>query len=163
MAFTLMVEVPMQSPLLVSLIVVALGGCAARGAAPTADPPMTWGFNQTDEGAKLAYGVDETDNVAVMMICQPGSGLVKISVGVASVDVAPLLRLSSKGASSSAAGAVFEDDFGPMLEATSPTHLAVLSAFAESGQLSVRAGGSTFDATSTDRTPVRQFFAACRR
>lgn len=154
----------MQSPLIFSLIAVALAGCAATGRARPADPRMSWAFDQNpEEGAKLAYGPPATDDVPVMLTCHPRSGVVTISTAAPSTHVAPVLRLSSKGASSSARGAVVKDVFGPRLEAIAPAHLAALAAFAESGQLSIRVGGSALTATATDPATVRRFFAACRR
>jgi hypothetical protein len=156
----------MHSPLFPSLIAVAFAGCATPPATKlaAADPSMTWAFDQTsEEGAKLAYGPPAADDVPVMLTCEPKSGVVRISAAVASTRVSPVLRLSSNGVSSSARGTVAEDGLGPRLEATAPAQLAALAAFAESGRLSVSAGGSTLSATAADPAPVRQFFAACRR
>jgi hypothetical protein len=166
----------MRWPLVLGLIASALAGCAApstpaRSAAaadpapgPAPYPVMTWAFDQNpDEGAKLAFGPPATDDVPVMLTCQPKSGVVRISAAVASPHVPPVLRLSSKGVSSSARGRVAEDGLGPRLEAIAPAHLAALAAFADSGQLSVSAGGGgALTATAADPAPVRRFFAACR-
>jgi hypothetical protein len=156
----------MRSPLALSLTALALAGCSTSSAPPVAaaDPAMTWAFDQNpEEGAKLAFGPPATDNVPVMLTCQPKSGVVRISAAVTSTHVSPVLRLSSNGVSSSARGVVADDPLGPRLEATAPAQLAALAAFAESGQLSVDAGGSALTATTADPAPVRQFFAACRR
>lgn len=155
----------MRSPWVLGLIAVALAGCATPPEkAAAGDPRMTWVFDQTpEEGAKLAFGPPASDEVPVMLTCQPGSGEVRISAAVPSPHVPPVLRLSSRGVSSSARGAVADDPLGPRLEATAPAQLGALAAFAESGQLSVSAGGAALTATTADPTPVRRFFAACRR
>jgi hypothetical protein len=54
----------------------ALAGCAAQhGPPPITDFGWFYAENQ-GEGAKLVYGQDGTDNVTLMLICQPRSGRV---------------------------------------------------------------------------------------
>lgn len=162
----------MRSPLIFGLLAAALAGCATPRGATTAqtapavasasDPRMTWVFDQTpEEGAKLAFGLPASDDVPVMLTCQPRSGLVRISAAVRSLRVSPVLELSSNGVSSSARGTVADDPLGPRLEATASARLAALAAFAASGQLSVSAGGAAITATASDPGPVRRFFASC--
>ena len=156
----------MRSPWVLGLIAAALAGCAMPPPAspPAGDPRMTWAFDQTPEdGAKLVFGPPASDEAPVMLTCQPGSGLVRISAAVPSAHVPPVLRLSSEGVSSSATGAVTDDPLGPRLEATASAQLGALVAFAQNGQLSVSAGGAAFTAATADPAPVRRFFAACRR
>ena len=41
---------------------------------------MAWSLHQTpEEGMKLAYGAPASDNVVLMMTCQPGAGQVLLS------------------------------------------------------------------------------------
>jgi hypothetical protein len=153
----------MRSPLALGLIAATLAGCATPPPEAAADPRMAWAFDQTpEEGAKLAYGLPASDEAPVMLTCRPRSGLVRISAAVASAHVSPVLRLASKGVASTASGAVADDPLGPRLEATAPAQLPALAAFAESGHLTVTAGGAALTATAADPTPVRRFFAACR-
>ena len=78
------------------LVAVAADGAVARAALPfgreyggAPDPvsfadavaePMTWGLVESPDENKLAYGVEDTDNVILMLACQPRSGEVLVTL-----------------------------------------------------------------------------------
>eukprot|EP01030_Chromulinospumella_sphaerica_P021381 gene21381-21316_t len=72
--------------------VLLLGSCMHGG--PYVAGDMAWSLHETpEEGAKLAYGAPNSDNVALMMTCQPASGEVLVSTNA--VQSAPAIVLKS--------------------------------------------------------------------
>jgi hypothetical protein len=62
-----------------SLAAVCLLSACAHQAPPAAMPGMAWSLNNVEgEGAKLAFGAPNSDNVALMLVCQPGSGRIEV-------------------------------------------------------------------------------------
>jgi hypothetical protein len=154
----------MQSRVLAGLVAIAaLAGCATPPP-PAADPAMRWAFDPSgSDGARLAFGRPQTDDVPVMLTCQPGSGRVRISAAAPSAAASPVLKLSSKAVSSRTTGRIDgADPLGPRLEAEAPVGNPALAAFSATGQLVVEAGGAVIAAPAGDPAPVRSFFAACR-
>ena len=60
--------------------VLLLGSCMHGQEAMSSG--MAWSLHETpEEGAKLAYGAPNSDNVALMLSCQPASGQVLCKAG----------------------------------------------------------------------------------
>ena len=138
----------------------ALAGCAHQSP-PEAMPGMAWSLNQVDgEGAKLAFGQPQSDNVLLMMSCQPKSGQVLVSAN-APTKVRPVLELSSRGTKARYMGAIGPaPGEGTVIEAQAPAADPVFQSFAESGDLAVTIGGQR-TAVPGDRAKVRQFLTSC--
>ncbi|MDP1616934.1 hypothetical protein [Phenylobacterium sp.] len=146
-----------------SAALVIAAACAHQTTETRAD--MSWALNQTQsEGLKLVYGEPRSDNVLVMLSCQPQSGQVEIAITTsddATGDVGLTSRqqrveLTSPVAPTPIAGVgvVME-----MAASTTPT----LAAFAQTGDLEVRTAGRTVGAPARgeDRAMVDDFFGQC--
>lgn len=136
-----------------------LSGCASSPAVAPAD--FAWSYaDNPGEGAKLAYGRPQSDEVLVMMTCAPGS---QVLLSAAAMGGSRLM-LTSGGARTSLDGAVTDGFDGQgYLEASAPAQGAALAAFRKSGDLTLTSGGRSIDvkAQDADRPAVRQFFKAC--
>lgn len=123
---------------------------------------LGWSLNSVDgEGLKLAYGRPETDDVLLMMTCQPRSGTVLISVNTVA-GAAPLLQVSSGGRT-----ARYTADVGPNLgdgavvEATAKAADPLLASFGRTGDLTVAAGGQRH-MMAGGGAEARRFMDGCR-
>lgn len=145
--------------------IVTVAACAHS--TPEAQAPMSWAFNHTHaEGLKLVYGQPRSDNVLVMLSCQPHSGQVEIAVATAVVTpgtvalISRRVRLDLSGALAptpvEGVGMVIE-----MIGADAPT----LDGFARTGDLLVRTGGRRIPASARgeDQALVSGFFGQCGR
>ena len=146
-----------------SAALVIAAACAHQTTERRAD--MAWALNQTQsEGLKLVYGEARSDNVLVMLSCQPQSGQVEVAVttsdtasgavGLASQRegfdlTSPVAPTPIQGV-----GVVME-----MASADTPT----LNSFARTGDLDVRTAGRTVSAPAmgADRAMVAAFFGQC--
>lgn len=124
---------------------------------------MGWGYYETpSEGAKLAYGTADTDNVALMMICPLASGRVSVWASVTPPARPGLLVLRSRQAVTRLQ-ARLEPDEGEGADLTGATSSRdpVLQAFAATGELIIEAGAGRFAAPARDPEPVRTFLKRC--
>ena len=146
---------------------LAVGLCAcATEMTPLAGPAnMAWAFNQNpDEGAKLAYGAPASDNVVLMMTCQPGSS--RVALSAVTTEKSPrgvtLVSGASKGVFRGAAAPGF--DGGVLVEANAPVAAPALEAFRKTGDLSLIDGARKVQipAGAKDKAAVARFFDACR-
>lgn len=146
--------------LIPAVAAIALAAFAARP--QTLDPSindvptMAWRLNYEDHAAKLTYGVDNSDQLALMLICVPGETTV-LAYGYvqpdsprltpASIGPTPVDPLSGGDASENLIGL---DD---------PT----LAALARTGALRVvgEAGHATISATRQERRLAADFLAYC--
>jgi hypothetical protein len=137
----------------------SLAACAHQ--TPEAMPGMGWSLNHVDgEGAKLAFGQPQSDNVLLMMSCQPNSGQVLVSAN-APTKVRPVLELSSRGQHARYMGAIGPAvGEGTVIEAQARASDPVLASFAETGDLAVTVGGQR-TAVPGDRAKVREFLTSC--
>ncbi|MFN3513353.1 MAG: hypothetical protein ACK41C_09930 [Phenylobacterium sp.] len=140
-----------------------LAACAHQGTPPMAG--MGWSLHHSEgEGAKLAYGQPNSDNVLVMMVCEPGSGAVRVSM-TAAEGANPTLALRAGGRTSALSGETAPAmGLGAVLiEADTRATDPALSAFARTGELTlVQAGRSTVLPTRREeRTSVRTFLSEC--
>ena len=128
---------------------------------------LGWSLHHAEgEGAKLAYGQPDSDNVVLMMTCQPRSGQVLVSltapdtVGVESIEIA------SKGHSSRLPGAAAPamTEGASLVEAMAPATDAALQSFARTGDIAVMKNGraARMPVRQAERATVADFFAECR-
>lgn len=123
---------------------------------------LGWSLNSVEgEGLKLAYGAPATDNVLLMMTCQPRSGQVLVSVNtVAGAD--PSLQVSSGGRTARYAAETGPNlGDGAVVEAMARITDPVLASFARTGDLTVAAGGQRNRLTA-GREQARLFMQGCR-
>lgn len=146
--------------IITALSCAALGSCVAM---PTA-PGFAWSFqNNEGEGPKLAYGAPASDNVVLMMTCQPGSQVVDVSLMGGSPQ-AGLTLVSGDARQALKADLVASPGTGQMIQASAHPASATLAGFARTGDLSLVDRGRTvkIDATPDERRGVARFFEACR-
>ena len=140
---------------------LALSGCVTK---PTVAPSdFAWSYSTNPgEGAKLAYGRPQSDDVLLMLVCAPGGAQVALSAsGLNGAD----LMLASGEARTSLRGSVgqgFEGEDG-LIEATLPARAPALAAFRQTGALNLTSGGRSVSLTAADadRPAVRKFFNDC--
>ena len=142
------------------LACVGLGSCVGMPAASG----LAWSFqNHPGEGPKLAYGAPSSDDVVLMMTCEPGSRQVDLSLMGGSPQAG--LILTSGDARQALTGKVIATPgMGQMIQASAHAKSAPLAGFARTGNLSLVDRGRTVDigASPTERASVNRFFAACR-
>ncbi|HEX6859923.1 MAG TPA: hypothetical protein VF138_06955 [Caulobacteraceae bacterium] len=135
------------------------GACAANGAAPQ----YAWSYQQVEgEGEKLAYGAPNSDDVLLMMTCAPGSG--RVTMSALTDDARSDITLASGGDQHRFAGAAYPSELGgAIIEAEARAKAPTLTHFAETGDLTLLAGGQKvkLDADAGQKTAVTQFFQAC--
>ena len=130
----------------------------ATDAAPDAVAPTPMGWHLSHEGsmAKLAYGVANSDQLALMMTCEPGQ-----AQAVVYGDVQPasprLIKASMNDAAIDPLSGGLADEARISLDAP------VLQKLAHSGKLVVEGDAGHFELTAKgdERRLVRQFFAYC--
>ncbi|HEX3364332.1 hypothetical protein [Phenylobacterium sp.] len=139
----------------------ALSGCAL----PADRPRMTWGVTATrEEGAKLVLGVAATDEVRLMMTCQPRSGAVTVTIVGRSGDGAVAEIHSGKIWNRYTGAGHADDEFpGAMdidfhLDAADP----VLTHIADTGEIMVILTGRRLILPNAF-APAHDFLAICRR
>ena len=141
----------------------ALAACASPPSPDTAPPAgMAWSLSQVEgEGVKLAYGRPQSDDVLLMLTCEPGAHAVRVSALAG--KAAPALTLTSGPitrrypAESGPAG--FGD--GVVLESTLTPGDPVLARFAASGRLAVDIDGRRTALPAGDPAEARRFLASC--
>ena len=142
------------------MLTLFMGSCIS---APVA-PGFAWSYqNNAGEGPKLAYGAPASDDVVLMMTCEPGSQRVDVSLMGGSPRDGVVL---TSGAARQAlkADLVASPGLGQMVQATAHPASAPLAGFARTGELSLVDRGRTvkLDATAGERRGVTRFFEACR-
>lgn len=154
------------SILIVSAAAMALGACAREAASDNLAPVASdygWFFHEDAfEGAKLAYGAPESDDVLLMLTCEPGSG--QVAMSTIAEQARPAIVLASNGDRDTFDASASESELGGMLiEAHAAVAAPSLARFARTGELSMRTNGDrvSLAASARDREQVSQFFAAC--
>jgi len=145
---------------------VALGGCFADSG--PSGPTLAGGFGLylQDEGpdVKLAYGLADSDDVALMLQCTKGSGAIQVT-DVARDSARPALVLTSNDGVSVLAASLQPNPEGqaPLLAAQTTVDSPALVAFRHTGRIAVRNGDFRYGITATgaERREVGRFFAAC--
>lgn len=142
--------------------VAALGliAFAARSQATDADAhvglaPMGWHLSQEGSLAKLAYGVANSDQLALMMTCEPGQARATVYG-----DVQPasprLIKASMSAAIDPLSGGMVDET---RISVRDPA----MQQLARSGKLAVTAEAGQFElsATPDERRLIGDFFAYC--
>jgi len=121
-----------------------------------AAPAMGWHLSHEDSMAKLAYGVANSDQLALMMTCEPGQ-----AQAVVYGDVHPASPRLVKA--SMTAGAIDPLSGGLADEARIALEAPVLQKLVHSGKLAVEGDAGHFELTATgdEQRLVREFFAYC--
>lgn len=145
---------------------LTLAACAHE--APQSAAPMSWSLNHTEsEGAKLAYGVPQSDQVLVMMTCQMNSGRVEVSMTAPQDRAKGRIGLASRGERLDLTADVAPSPMGDVAVVTAETDAtqAALDQFARSGDLTVSGQGRAVKAAAQgeDRAKVADFLGVCRR
>lgn len=148
------------------LAIIALLACAAPGSCVSAPavPGFAWSFqNNEGEGPKVAYGTPASDNVVLMMTCEPGSQRVEVSLMGGSPH-GGLVLVSGDARQTLKADLVASPGLGQMIQAVARPASAPLAGFARTGDLSLIDRGRTvrIDASPAERPGVSRFFEACR-
>ncbi|CAN1543806.1 hypothetical protein MCEMIH16_01872 [Caulobacteraceae bacterium] len=156
----------MHRTLAVSTVTLALltGSCVTS----PVTPGFAWSYqNHEGEGPKLAYGAPASDNIVLMMTCEPGAQSVDISLlggspkdgmTLTSGDARETLRGELRG------DLIASPGMGQMIQASAHPDSAPLARFARTGDLSLVDRGRTvnLDASPMERAGVWRFFEACR-
>lgn len=143
---------------------LSLAGCAHPVTPVATGPDMAWSLSHAEgEGAKLAYGQPQTDNVLLMLTCAPRSGAVQVSMTAPNGTGATALKLSSGGRSARLKGESAPSGLGDglLVEAQARADDPVLTRFAESGELAVAVGARRTELPA-DPDKSRRFVESCR-
>ena len=141
--------------------VLLLGSC--MHGEPYVAGDMGWSLHETpEEGAKLAYGAPNSDNVALMLSCQPASGQVLVSTNSVAASPAIVLK-SGKTETALPATATPSMGEGHFLEAGARANDPVLASFARTGDITLVQGKDSMklSANGGDRPQISKFFATC--
>lgn len=151
-----------RASILALIAAATLGGCAGFPA-QAARSAMTWVRADDDEGARLALGVPDSEDVFLMFACRPRSGAIRLTVVGREGDGAAIELHSGKtwnrypgaGEADEATDGAF--DIQTTLDAEDP----VLRRIADTGELSVVLGQRRV-ATPNAFAPFHDFLEACR-
>jgi hypothetical protein len=150
---------------LVALGLTALGlaGCSGQGTGLI--PRFGLYFNQDSQGADLAYGEANSDNVGVMLQCAKGSRTVELTDVARSGLRGPLVLVSGSQQVSVPAQLLVDDTGEAVAKATLPLDAPVLQGFRRSGAIAVSLGGLRYGlkARRAEEAAVSSFFTACER
>jgi len=120
------------------------------------EPAMGWHLSQEGATAKLAYGVADSDQLALMLTCQPGQG-----AAVVYGDVAPARARLSHAALASAPIDPLSGDLDE--ESRIGLRDPALTGLVRTGRMPVIGEAGTFDLTATpaERRAIGEFIAYC--
>jgi hypothetical protein len=154
----------MRRRAIIGLGLSCLAAACAHQGGPEA-PGMAWSLQHAEgEGAKLAFGQPSSDNVLLMMTCQPRSGQVLVSVTTG--EVSDAIELSSKEHVSRLSGQAVPamGEGSVLMEAEAGADDRTLASFARTGELAVVENGrrSALPVRAAERETVSRFFAECR-
>ena len=143
-----------------------LGGCATQvGAAST--PPMTWAYiPPSDQGrARLAYGVEDSDEIGMVFICDQTKDRVEFMIPAAEGHDVSAMALRSGDVSRRFEAFVPEEiDFDDFVYFQAGRRDPVLAAFAVTGKIALNPYGGfvSHDARKpAERAAVASFSKAC--
>ena len=142
-----------------------LAACAQQ-TGPSA-PGMAWSLNHAEgEGAKLAFGQPDSDNLLLMMTCQARSGEVMVTVAAPENRPAHAIELRSNERTTRLPGQIVPAmaEGEALIEAQTPATNPTLASFARTGDLSIGGDGSSakLPVRAGERQVVRNFLATCR-
>ncbi|MGZ9098450.1 MAG: hypothetical protein ACXW3O_01985 [Brevundimonas sp.] len=138
------------------LIAFAAQSQATNADARTGGAPMGWHLSHEGQMAKLAYGVANSDQLALMMTCERGQ-----AQAVVYGDVQPASPRLIKASMS--AGAIDPLGGGLADEARISTRDPALQQLAQVGKMPVEGEAGRFELTATrdERRVIDDFFAYC--
>ncbi|HYG27176.1 MAG TPA: hypothetical protein VD906_09730 [Caulobacteraceae bacterium] len=150
-----------------SIAAIAAAGAALSGCASNAAPVSgyAWSYQQIEgEGEKLAYGAPNSDDVVMMMTCEPGSGRVIMSALVDQMRDQLVLASGGEQRAYPAIGGTSELDGGAVVEAEGLVDRPVLDRFARTGELAMLTGRErvSLAARGEERTSIGRFFERCQ-
>jgi hypothetical protein len=153
-----------QKPVLLALAVAALlSACAST---PEGER-MTWGYAQPSgqEGPKLGFGVDGTDYLAVLFLCETASGSITFNIPVGEGHDVAEVKLRSSGVVGRYDTIPSEPDGYELAYFKTDRTDPVLKTFAKSGRLAIDVYGAFVShdvKTKPERQAVADFAKACR-
>ena len=137
-----------------------LAACVHEGPVPAAG--MTWSLTSTpQEGAKLAYGAPDTDNLILMLTCLPKSGEVQVWLMGAEGAKPGSLVLTAGGRTAQLPVRKSQDGYEALF-AAAPATDPVFARFSGAGTLGVSLDGRR-TALPGAGDKARKFVASCRR
>ncbi len=144
----------------------ALCACNHDQARLTLGPGYGLFYNDQGPTVALAYGLPNSDDVALMLQCAKGSGMVQVS-DVARGKPAGAILLASAGRTTSVAvKPEAGESSGPgVLQGSTPLGAPALGGFRRSGVIEVAYAGVryTITAAPAERPGVERFFGVCRK
>jgi hypothetical protein len=161
-------ESGLRGSMLLSAILIsgALLGCSHGEGGPVARSgrPAEYGLHYVDEGsaAKLAYGVANSDDVGLLLLCEGGSRVVEIA-SVLPSGQGRVITLTSNGRRS-VLPVTGEPAFGGSFAVgQAPAAAPALAGFRASGKIEISYAGSrrVILAKPTEKAAVRRFFDHC--
>lgn len=126
---------------------------------------MAWtSYHTLEEGAKLAYGAPNSDNVVLMLTCAPGSREVRLSTHASGPDKAIILKSGRADSAIPATAVETGLGHGAFLEARAHPGDPALRAFARTGELALVEPGRTLKmkASGAEKAQVSAFFQTCQ-
>ncbi len=150
-----------------------LAGCMAQrepappGGAAQVDPGMGFFLSSTaDEGAKLTYGRANSDDVWLMLQCQPGARKIDIiDARHPQARKGDRLVLTSGKAQSALPADLQADESGggALAIAEASPGLPALDGFRRTGDIAVKLGAREYalSATAGEKSQIARFFSLC--
>lgn len=146
--------------LIPTVAAIALAAFVAEPQTPASSAPeaatMKWRLSYEDQAAKLTYGVDNSDQLALMLVCTPGDAAV-LAYGYVQPD-SPRLTPASTGPTP-----IDPLSGGEASESLIALNDPVLGALARNGDLRVvgDGGSATISASQHERRLAADFLAYC--
>ena len=135
------------------LIAFAAQSSASNGDLQTVQTGMGWHLSQEEGMAKLAYGVENSDQLALMVTCMPGDATAAV-YGDVQVEGARLTQASLQ---------IDPLSGGEAEETRIPVSDPALAGLARNGRMTVVGDAGRFQLAASDqeRRVVRDFLAYC--
>jgi hypothetical protein len=127
----------------------------------TAQSAYALHFDDRGDSAALAFGAAKSDAVALMLECDKGSGVVRLSDAARGPEAALVL---ASGSDRTSVPAAFEDSpAGPIVGGELPLTSPPLAAFRASGRITVGQGAQAYEVAAgpEERARLAAFFASC--
>jgi hypothetical protein len=137
------------------LIAVAAQSQATNADVQSSAGPMGWHLSHEGSLAKLAYGVESSDQLALMMTCERGQTQARVYGEVQPATPRPI-KASTAAAIDPLSGGLSDET---RISVRDPA----MQKFLRSGKLPVEADAGIFElpANPAERRLVREFFAYC--
>lgn len=151
---------PRTAAIIGALLGLMVGSCVSS----PRPPGFGWTYQHNEgEGPKLAFGAPASDDILLMMTCQPGAQRVDVSL-IGGSPEAGLTLVSGDARQTLKAYLVASPGMGQMIQAVARPASAPLAGFARTGDLSLIDRGRTVrvDASPVEQRGVSRFFEACR-